>query len=153
MAVGGNHGEGERHRRMGDIGPADVEQPGDRMGIGDDEGVGLELPDLGAHAVELVGGRFPGELQVVWHHRAVGRRRAVAPDGVDRVGLGRDQDGAGGGAGLSQALGAFGAVQPGVVAELLARREVRLDPGAGRLSTRCSMANNAPSTWSRAWVV
>ncbi len=54
------------------------------MGIGNDERVGLELLDLGAHALELVGGRFAGKLQVMRHHRAVGRRRAVAPDRIDR---------------------------------------------------------------------
>ena len=117
---------------MGDIGTANVEGPGDRMGIGDDEGVGLELLDLGAHALELVGGRFAGELQIMRHHRAVGRRRAVRPDRIDRIGLGRDQDGADAGAGLGEAFGALGAVQPGVVAELLAGHEVRLDPRARR---------------------
>ncbi len=62
----------------------------------------------------------------------VGRRRAVAPDRIDRIGLGRDQDGTDAGAGLGEAFGALGAVQPGIVAELLARCEVRLDPRARR---------------------
>ena len=54
------------------------------------------------------------------------------PDRIDRIGLGRDQDGADRGAGLGEAFGTLGAVQPRVVAELLARREVRLDPRARR---------------------
>ena len=57
------------------------------MGIGDDERVGLELGDLGADARELLGRGFAGKFEVVRHHRAVGRRRTVAPDRVDRIGL------------------------------------------------------------------
>ncbi len=131
-AFGGNDRESERHRRMRNVGAADVEGPGDGVGIGDDERVGLELRDLGADALELVACGFAGIFEVVRHHRAVRRRRTVAPDGVDRIGRGRDQHGADGRAGLGEALRALARVQPGVIAELLSGLQVRLDPRARR---------------------
>ena len=127
-AVLRHDGEGERQRRVGDVGAADVEGPGHRMRIGDHQRVGAQLADLGADFVELGWRRLAGEFQIVQHHRAERRRRPVVPDRIDRVGLGRHQLAAGGGAGARQPLGGLGGVQPGVVAELGAGRQVLLDP-------------------------
>ena len=73
-------------------------------------------------------GRFAGEAQIVQHHRAERRRRPVGPDRVDRIGLDRNERRAGIGAGARQPFRALGGVQPGVVAELGARRQVLLEP-------------------------
>ena len=125
-------GEGERQRRVRDVGAADVEGPGHGVRIGDHQRVGAEVADLGADLVELRVRRFAGEAQIVQHHRPERRRRPVGPDRVDRIGLGRHERRAGVGAGAGQPLGAVGGVQPRVVAELGARRQVLLEPALRR---------------------
>ena len=62
------------------------------------------------------------------------QRRAwtVGPDRIDRVRLDGDQFAAGGAAGLRQPFDRFRRVQPGIVAELAVRAEVRFDPGRRR---------------------
>jgi len=104
--------DSERERRMGDVAAADVEGPADRMRIRDHERVGLEPGELGADAVELLGRRLAGKFLLVRHDRTERRRRAVGPDGVDRVGLGRHEAGADGRAGLGKSLRALDGVQP-----------------------------------------
>ena len=88
-ALARDDGEGERQRRVRDIGAADVEGPGDRVRIGHDERVGLELGDLGPDGRELGLGGLAGKTDVVQRHRAERRGRAVVPQFVDRVGLDR----------------------------------------------------------------
>ena len=61
-----------------------------------------------------------------------GGGRAVGPDRVDRVGLDRDERRAGRCAGLGELLGAVDGMQPRVVAERGAGREVLLDPALRR---------------------
>src|SRR5436853_446335 len=85
-------------------------------------------PSASAAVRELVGGGFAGEAQIVQRDGAERRGRAVGPDGVDQIGLERDQRGPGGGTGLAQPLRAFGRVQPGIVAQAVAGGEIRLDP-------------------------
>ena len=102
-ALARDDGEGERQRRVRDIGAADVEGPGDRVRIGDDQRVGLELGDLGPDGRELGLGGLAGKTHVVQRHRAERRGRAVLPQLVDRIGVDRDQRGAGIGAGASRA--------------------------------------------------
>ena len=120
--------ERERQRRMRDVGAADVEGPGHRMRVGHDQHVGFELPDLRAEAREL-GRRFlAGVADVVQHDRAERWRRPVVPDRVDRIGLGRRQRRAGGGAGLGEFFRALDRVQPRVVAESVAAGEILFQP-------------------------
>ena len=120
--------EGERQRRVRHVGAADVEGPGDVLRIGDDERVGLELGDLGADAGKLRGRILAGKARIVRRHRAERRGRAIGPDRVDRIGLGRHQRRVGGGASLGKPLGGFDRVQPGIVAEVRAGREIGFEP-------------------------
>ena len=118
----------ERERRMRDVAAADVEGPARGVRVGHDERVGLELFELGADALELVRGRLAGELLAVQRDGAERWRRPVGPHGIDRVGLGRDQDRARRRAGLGEPLGTLDGVQPRIVAELLAFAQRLLDP-------------------------
>ena len=61
------------------------------------------------------------------------RRRTVAPQGVDRIAIDRDEFGAGAGAGLAQLLDAVACVQPRIVAEPRARFQVLRQPLVGRV--------------------
>ncbi len=131
-ALARQYRERERQRRVGHVGAADVEGPGDRLRVGDDERVGLGLGDLGLHPRELRGGALAGEAQIVQHHGPKRRGRAVRPDRIDRVGVGRNQLGAGRGRGLCQFLDAGDRVKPRVVAELGAGGQVALEPSVGR---------------------
>ncbi len=117
---------------MGDVRAADVERPGDRMGIGYDQRVGAQIRDLGADAGEFFSGVLAGEAQIMQHDRAQRRFGTLGPDRVDRVGLDCDQRGAGGGAGACETLRGLDRVQPRVVAEAVAAREILLDPAIGR---------------------
>ncbi len=128
LALARHHGEGERQRRMRDIAAANVEGPGDVLRVRDDQHVGAQLADLALDAAQFVGGAFAGELEVVRLHRGRRRRRPVRPQRVDRVVVDGNQLGAGIGAGLAQALGTLGGVQPRIVAHLGADGEVRLQP-------------------------
>jgi hypothetical protein len=64
----------------------------------------------------------------VQRDRAERRRGAIGPNGVDQVGLDRDQRRAGRGAGFAQSLRALHRMQPGVVTDPIAGREILLDP-------------------------
>ena len=101
------------------------------MRIGDDKRIGLEFGDLGMHAPKLGGRVLAGESCIVQDHRSERRRRPVAPDRVDQIGLDRHQRGAGRGACLGKLLGALDGVQPGVVTDTLPGSEILLDPLAG----------------------
>ena len=90
--------------------------------------VGAQFVKFRLNALELVGSAFAGEFDVAQRHRAGGRRRAVAPQRVDRIVVDRHQFGAGRGAGLAQFLGALGGVQPWIVAELGAALEILFEP-------------------------
>ena len=71
-ALARNEREGERQRRMRDVGAADVERPGDVLRVGHHQRVGAQLGDLAAHALELVGRAFAGEFQLAQAHRLAG---------------------------------------------------------------------------------
>ena len=120
--------EGERQRRMRDVGAADVERPGDILRVGHDQHIGTQLFQLGLDALELVGGAFAGKLDIAQSYFACGGRRAVAPQRVDRVAVDRNQFGASRGADLLQFLRALGGVQPGIVAELGSAGEIAFQP-------------------------
>jgi len=117
-----NDGEGARQRRVRDIGAPHVEGPGRRMRIGNHDGVGAQL----------VFGALAGEAHIVQRHRAERRRRPVAPDRIDQVGLDSDQRHARAGGGFAEPFRVFHRVQPGIVAEAVAAREILLDPTVGR---------------------
>ncbi len=128
-----NDGEGERQRRVRHVGAADVERPGDRMRIGDDERVGAQLARLRVRMrASLASAASPAKRRSCSVTAPERRRRAIAPDRVDQVGLDRDQRGAGSGAGLAQSLRVFDRVQPGIVADAVAAAEIVLDPAVGR---------------------
>ncbi len=94
LAARRNDREGERHRRVRDVGAADVEHPGDAVAQREDDGillVGLQaLLDVG----DLVLRRAAGELLRMQGDRVGRRRRArPAPHAVDEVaGRGNELD-------------------------------------------------------------
>ncbi len=126
--VGGNEREGERHRGVRNVAAADVEGPGERGRIGDDEHVGLLLAQVGLDARKLVGCGLAGIAQVVQRDRAERLGGTAGPDCVDHVRLGRDERSARLRAGGRQPLHRFGGVQPGIITECRARGQVRLQP-------------------------
>ena len=123
-----NDGEGERKRRVSDVRAADVERPGDGVWIRHDQRVGALLCELGPNAGELFAGGFTGKARIVQLDCSERWGRAVGPNGVDQVGLDRDQLRADSGAGLLQPLHGLDGVQPGIVAEPVVRREILSDP-------------------------
>ncbi len=128
----GHDGEGKRQRGVGDIGAADVEQPGDGMRVGDHKRIRLEPGDLGTQTRNLARRIFAGEPDVMQRHRAERHRRAVVPDRVDQVGLHCDQRGTRRRARFRKPIGAFDGVQPRVVSDAVAGGRMLLDPPAGR---------------------
>jgi hypothetical protein len=102
------------------------------MGIRQHQRVAAELVHLAFDARQLVGLRFPRELQAVQRDLRERRGRALGPDRIDRILLDRDQFGAGLGAGGRQALGRSGRMQPGIVAEPVARLQVLRQPAFRR---------------------
>ena len=81
-AVARDEGEGERQRRVGDIAAADVEHPGEIVGVADKQGVGLQP---GAQAGEFGVGALAGETQRADGKGGARRGGAVGPEGVDGV--------------------------------------------------------------------
>ena len=126
-----NDCESQRQRRVAHVGAADVERPGNGVGIGDHQCVGAQLDQFRTDACELLIGAFAGEARVVQRHRAERCGGAIGPDCIERIGLDRDQRRADGGAGLAQTLHALRRVQPGVVAEPVVGGEIAVDPAGG----------------------
>jgi hypothetical protein len=62
--------KGERERRMGDVGAAYVERPGDVLWVGDQQRVGAQLRNFGADPFELVRRGLARELGVAQADRA-----------------------------------------------------------------------------------
>jgi hypothetical protein len=110
-AVGAQQREGQRQRRMREVGATDVQQPGDGMRVGQDRGLLTGLPEFGSGSLALQLGGGTSIFQRMRQHRGRGRRRAVAPDGVDRIGAEGDELHAG------EALQRGLAVQPGIVTD------------------------------------
>ncbi len=98
-----------------------------------DERIGAQFRQLGSNARALVFCLLAGEAQVVERNGTERRGRAIGPDLVDQVGFDCRQGGARRGAGFAHALGAFHRVQPGIVAQPIAAREVVLDPPMRRV--------------------
>jgi hypothetical protein len=90
------------------------------------------LGQLGTNASKLFTGGFAGKARIVQRDRSERRGRPLGPNGVDQVGLDRDQLRADSGAGLFQPFRGLDGMQPGIVAEPVARREILCDPAIGR---------------------
>ncbi len=93
-----------------------------------DERVRAQFPDHVADAEELASHILAREFQVMRHDLSERRRRPVGPDRVHRIGIHRHELRAHGRAGPRELLGPVGRVQPGIVAEGHAGREIFLDP-------------------------
>ena len=117
---------------MRHVGAADVERPGHRLRIRNNESIRAQLAHFRADSIELGLGGFAGEALVMQRDRPEWRWRAIAPDCVDQVGLDCNQGGAGSGAGFAQSLRVFDRVQPWVVADAVTAAEIVLDPEIGR---------------------
>ena len=113
---------------MGDIGPANIECPGNAVGQGEHDGRLSRLRQRGAQVIELGGARPAGEFKRVRPNRRAGRFRPVGPYLVERVGADRDQPRIGAPGGPGQYGNLVEGVQPGVVSQLPGRAEVGGDP-------------------------
>ena len=122
----------ERQRGMDYVRAADIERPGQRMRVGQDERVGARFGNLRLDACDLGGGFFAGKAQVVQDDAPKRGGRPVGPHRVDRVALKRHERGPRLGAGLGELFGTVRGVQPGVIAEPRPGRQVLLDPCIGR---------------------
>ena len=111
------------------VGAADVERPGDVLRVRHHQRIGAQLGELGAHALELVGRAFAGELEIAQDHRlpvgGAGRSVHSASIGLSSTATSSAPAAA---QALLQLLGALGGVQPGIVAELGAAFQVLLEP-------------------------
>ncbi len=120
--------KGERQRRVRDVGAADIEGPGDTVGIRDHERVGLELADLRANARQLGDRLLARKGDIVQPYGAERRRRTIRPDRIEQIGLDRDQRRPARPAGLGEPLGALDGVQPRVIAKTVVAGEVLFQP-------------------------
>ncbi|MNL45930.1 hypothetical protein D3C87_1686090 [compost metagenome] len=67
------------------VAATDIEGPGQRVRIGDDERVDLRLVERLADALKLGSGVLAGISARMSLHGRCGRGRAIGPEGVDRV--------------------------------------------------------------------
>ena len=105
--------------------PANVEEPGDRIGLGQQHGVGAEI---GGDAGDLGLDGFAREGERLDRDRAGRRGRPVVPDAIDEVLLDRDELGAALGEALDQAPGLGAGVEPGVETDAATLRRVLGEP-------------------------
>ena len=130
-AVGVDQRIGERDRRVGDVGTADVERPGDGIERGQNRRVGVMLDQPVADLGALLGRRLARilvRLDDKMRFRGFG---PVAPDFVDRVALDGDEHGAAAGKRFLRLLHPVAGVQPGVVADARALGRMFLEPLRG----------------------
>ncbi len=118
---------------MGHIAATDVERPCEIVRIADDEPVETLLRHLLADARQLGIGALARELDIVEPDRRGRRVRPIRPDGVDRIGLDGDEAAAGALRGLAQSLHPIRRVQPWIVRQRRAGRQIVLDPRLRRL--------------------
>jgi hypothetical protein len=121
MAVLAQDGEAERQRRVGHVAAPDVEQPGDRIRLGENRRGDAGGVQRTADAQSLFGRVDTGVIQHVRYGGGQRRGRAIPPDRIDRVGRERDSLQSGGGQiGLKRFDSGRG-MQPGVEADPRAR--------------------------------
>ena len=132
MAVAVQQREAQRERRARHVAAAHVQQPGDRIRLGDQRHVGALGLDRAGDARALGGAALAGELVGMRQHRRQRRGWPVAPHGVDGIGIDRHEVAAGALAGAGEAVVAVDRHQPGIEAELAALRQVLGDPRLGR---------------------
>ena len=109
--------EAERERRAGDVGTAQVQQPGERVGRRQHGGIDLRLDQRPCQPPALRGAGFAGKAQRMRDRRRDGRRRPVHPHRVHGVGADGDELRAGRLARGRKRARLVLAVQPRVVAE------------------------------------
>ena len=90
----GDQRKGQRQRRMGDIGPTNVESPRHCMRIADDQR--CDLRERLFDALQFSRSVLAGIAFGVQAHRRQRRRRSVTPDVIERIVLDRHEAGAGG---------------------------------------------------------
>ena len=101
------------------------------MRIGHHQRIGLESCDLGPDLGELPRRLLAGEANIVQADRAERRRRSIGPERVDDAGIDRHKTCAGSGAALCKSFCALDRMQPRIIAEPVAARQVGLDPLLG----------------------
>ena len=127
------NGVGEDDRRVGHVMAPDVEDPGDRVGLGEHGCVGSGLGEEFGNHRQFFGNTLAGELQGLNREGGGGPLGLVLPDRIDGVAGKRLQLGARLGAGRCEALGLIGGQQPWVVTQDIALFQVFGNPGGGRL--------------------
>lgn len=113
---------------MLDVAAADVEKPGDGVGLGENGGgdpcLFEALRDPGPFRL----GALAGECEVVAFDRRHRRPRPVGPDRVDGIAVERNEPAARLLGGRAEAFELRQRVEPGIVGERFARGEIRRDP-------------------------
>ena len=122
LAIGAQHREGQRQRRVRHVAAADVQQPGDGVGRRDHRGIDAGLVQFRTQRGALVMGALAGIGHVMGHHRGQRHRRPVGPHRIDRVLVHRHQHGPDRLQRRLDPLDPVDGVQPRVVAEPAARR-------------------------------
>ena len=123
-----DEGVAQGQGRVADVAAAQVEEPGQVVGVGDEEGVEPRLGEFFAHPRKLRLAVLAGVLHRVRPHGRARRGRPVDPDHVDEIDLDRLQPRPGLGRGLLQPLDALDRVEGRVVGEAGAGGQVRPDP-------------------------
>ena len=136
-AVGVDQRISQRDRRVGHVGAADVERPGDRIERRQHRRVGMMLGQPVADLGALLGRRLAGILVGLDDEVRLRRLGPVVPDLVDRVAVDRHQLGAAAGERFLRLLHPVAGVQPRIVADPRALGRMLLEPfGRARLGHR-----------------
>ena len=121
----------ERQRRVRHVGAADIEEPGDRGGIGEDRRGMAVAGDPPGDLRALVGGAAAGEALGMGDDGRHGRGRAARPDRVEGIVLERDQRGTRARRPLAEPGEPLRGVQARVEADPAVARGVGREPGGG----------------------
>ena len=132
MPVAVQQGEAQREGGAGHVAATHVQQPGDRIGGGEQRHVGALGLHVGGDAPALGLAGLAGKRIGLRQHRSQRRRRAIEPHGIDRIGLDRHEAAARMLAGTLEAGMAVDGDQPGIEAQRVALSEIGGDPGVGR---------------------
>ena len=122
----GDQREGQRQRRMGDIGPTNVEGPRHCMRIADNQRCGLR--ERLFDALQFSRGLLAGIAFGMQAHRRQRRRRSVTPDVIEGIVLDRHEAGTGGLGRLGETAHLSRRQQPGIIADAVTGLRVLLQP-------------------------